>query len=66
MRAEIHGPDGRHIVLDVKGADLGALVDHAERLYRLTDGPVVQVKAAGFAIERKAPSADGIDGQAQP
>lgn len=58
MRAEIHGPDGRHIILDVKGDDLGALVDHAEVLYRLIDGPTAAPIGFSAPSERAAEPVD--------
>jgi hypothetical protein len=66
VRAEIHGPDGRHIILDVKGDDPGALVEHAETLWRLIDGPPAPGRAIGFSTACDAPDPADIDGLTQP
>lgn len=61
MRAEIHGADGRHAILDADGTDLDTLVEHAERLFRAASSPGRPPAAAGFVAERAAPDLGDID-----
>jgi hypothetical protein len=67
MRAELHGPDGRHIVLEANNLDLDAFIERAEHLYRAVTGAPAAAPI-GFSIptERTAPEAPPVAEKADP